>query len=135
MLREATPADALAVIALWEACGLTRPWNDPQADFDRALAFAASSVLVIEDGGLVVGSVMTGYDGHRGWIYYLGVHPARQHEGHARALLDAACDFLAAQGCPKVELMVRDGNPAQGLYERLDWDLQPVRVWARWLTA
>ncbi|MDE2562545.1 MAG: GNAT family acetyltransferase [Sphingomonadales bacterium] len=133
ILREAGAADSGAVIALWEACGLTRPWNDPRADFDRALGFAGSTVLVTERDSRVIGSVMTGYDGHRGWIYYLGVHPDGQREGHARALIDAACDFLAAQGCPKVELMVRDGNPAQGLYERLDWELQPVRVWARWL--
>jgi len=85
VVREAVSNDAGAVIALWEACGLTRPWNDPRADFDRALAFAGSTVLVIEDAGAVIGSVMTGYDGHRGWIYYLGVHPDRQREGHARA--------------------------------------------------
>lgn len=132
-LRTADPADGRGVIALWEACGLTRPWNDPLADFERALAFAGSTVLVMEDAGSIVGTVMTGYDGHRGWIYYLGVHPARQREGHARALLDAACDFLREQGCPKVELMVRDGNPAQALYERLGWEPQGVRVWARWL--
>ena len=130
-LRSALPADAEAVIALWRACGLTRPWNDPQADFDRALAFAGAAILVIEDAGAVIGTVLTGYDGHRGWLYYLGVLPERQGEGHARRLVDAACDFLAAQGCPKAELMVREGNPAEGLYRQLGWEPQAVRVWAR----
>ncbi|WP_338465781.1 GNAT family acetyltransferase [Novosphingobium sp. ZN18A2] len=133
ILRAASPDDADAVIALWRACGLTRPWNDPLADFERAIAFAGSTVLVIEDAGAIIGSAMAGFDGHRGWLYYVGIAPDRQGEGHARRLVEAACDFLRAQGCPKAELMVRDGNPAQGLYERLDWDLQPVRVWARWL--
>ena len=133
ILRAASPDDADAVIALWRACGLTRPWNDPLADFERAIAFAGSTVLVIEDAGAIIGSAMAGFDGHRGWLYYVGIAPDRQGEGHARRLVEAACVFLHAQGCPKAELMVRDGNPAQGLYERLDWDLQPVRVWARWL--
>ena len=72
------------------------------------------------------------YDGCVGVIaYYLGVQPDRRGSGIARGLLDAGCDWLRARGCPKVELMVRDGHPAAGLYERLDWDLQPVRVFAR----
>lgn len=132
-LRQALPADAEAVIALWRACGLTRPWNDPQADFDRATAFAGATVLVIEDAGALIGTVMTGYDGHRGWLYYLGVLPERRGEGHARRLVDAACAFLADQGCPKVELMVREGNPAAEFYRQLGWEPQEVRVWARWL--
>src|SRR3546814_20306061 len=78
---------------------------------------------------------MAGFDGHRGWIYYLGVMPDHRGRGIARQLLDGACDLLRQQGCPKVELMLRDGNPAAGLYERLDWELQPVRVFARRLVS
>jgi ribosomal protein S18 acetylase RimI-like enzyme len=132
-LRAATPADAPAIIALWETCGLTRPWNDPVADLDRVFAFAGSSVLVIEDGSAIIGSVMTGYDGHRGWLYYLGVDPARRGEGHARQLVEGACAFLAGLGCPKAELMVRGGNPAAGFYRHVGWEPQDVAVWARWL--
>ena len=76
---------------------------------------------------------MAGFDEHRGWIYYLGVLAPHRGTGMARRLLDDACDWLCGEGCPKVELMVRDGNPAAGLYERLDWDCQPVRVFTRWL--
>lgn len=77
-LRPASHADAPAVIALWRACDLTRPWNDPGADFARALDHAGSCVIIAEEAGAVIGSVMTGYDGHRGWLYYLGVDPVRR---------------------------------------------------------
>ncbi|KHL26023.1 acetyltransferase [Croceibacterium mercuriale] len=130
MIRPALPADAATVIALWHACELTRPWNDPAADFARAIAGPTSTVLLLEHGGAAVGTVMAGYDGHRGWLYYIGVLPAYQRRGHARALVDAACQALAAQGCPKVELMVRHGNPAAALYARLGWERQPVETWA-----
>ncbi|WOF44698.1 GNAT family acetyltransferase [Sphingopyxis indica] len=132
-IRPARASDGAAVVALWRACDLTRPWNDPQADFDRALGHAAATVLVAEQGSAIAGTVMAGFDGHRGWIYYLGVAPARRGEGLARRLLDAACDWLRGQGCPKVELMVRDGNDAATLYRHLGWEPQGVQVFGRWL--
>ncbi|SKB81042.1 GNAT family acetyltransferase [Sphingopyxis flava] len=134
LLRPATAGDAEAAIGIWQACGLTRPWNEPRADFARALGHDAATILVAENDAAIVGTVMAGFDGHRGWIYYLGVLPDCRGTGIARRLLDAACDWLRERGCPKVELMVRDGNPAAALYERLDWEWQPVKVFARWLT-
>ena len=77
IVRAATAADRETTVALWEAAGLTRPWNDPRADFDLALATATSSVLLAEQDGAVCGSVMTGFDGHRGWVYYLVVREQR----------------------------------------------------------
>jgi len=129
MIRHATPADAATVIALWHACAITRPWNDPAADFGRALAGPTSIVLLLEQDGETIGTVMAGDDGHRGWIYYLGVLPDHQRRGHARTLIDAACAFLRTLGCPKVELMVRQGNPAAALYDRLGWERQDVETW------
>jgi len=134
-IRPALAADGAAVIALWRACDLTRPWNDPQADFDRALAHAAAIILVAEEEVAIVGTIMAGFDGHRGWIYYLGTHPEHRGDGIARRLLDAACDWLRRRGCPKVELMVREGNEAAGLYAALGWEPQAVQVFARWLKA
>lgn len=133
-VRSATATDRDAVIAIWEICGLTRPWNDPVADFQRALDHGASTVLLAEQDARIVGTAMTGFDGHRGWIYYLGVVPGQQGLGIARLLLDAACGWLRHRGCPKVELMIRDGNPAAGLYAHLGWERQDVQVFARWLT-
>jgi len=133
--RTATVADRDAVVAIWEACGLTRPWNDPGADFLRALGHDASTVILAERDTRIIGTAMTGFDGHRGWIYYLGVTPDQQGQGIARQLLDASCEWLRLRGCPKVELMLRDGNPAAGLYEHLGWEPQDVRVFARWLAG
>ena len=132
-IRAASPDDRAATIALWQECGLMRPWNDPGSDFDRALAFAGSTIFLAEDEGMKVGTAMTGFDGHRGWIYYLGVAPVRRGEGIARSLIEACADWLRQQGCPKVELMLRTGNPASGFYERLGWEPQPVSVYALWL--
>jgi len=129
--RPARAEDAGSVIGLWERCGLTRAWNDPRADFARAVDGVASAVLLSEEAGLTVASVMVGFDGHRGWLYYLAVEPSRQSQGFGRLMLEAACDWLRERGCPKVELMVRDGNPAAGLYEHLGWELQAVRTYAR----
>jgi ribosomal protein S18 acetylase RimI-like enzyme len=132
-MREAALADRAATVALWQECDLTRPWNNPTCDFDRALSFAGSTILLAEHGRALVGTAMVGFDGHRGWIYYLGVRPDRRGQGIARRLVDACAEWLKQHDCRKVELMLREGNAASGLYERLGWELQSVRVYARWL--
>lgn len=144
VISEAGLADEAETVALWHACALTRPWNNPEADFKRALATPTATVLVLRlpgdavagdsvAGDLVAGSVMAGFDGHRGWIYYLAVAPAHRRAGHAAAMLAAARRWLARQGCPKVELMVRAGNDeAAALYRKLGWEKQPVDVYGIW---
>lgn len=99
-------------IALWHACGLTRPWNDPAADLRRALDGDTSEVLAAIDGTGLVGTAMVGDDGHRGWVYYVAVHPQRQGGGVGSMLMDAAENWLLERGCPKVMLMVRSSNAA-----------------------
>jgi len=138
--REAHATEAQAVIALWEACGLTRPWNDPHADFTLALAGPSSTILVVsdEDGGAgqgdLAGSVMVGFDGHRGWVYYLAVAPARQRAGLGRVLMAAAEAWLRARGAPKIQLMVRaDNSAALGFYEALGLERQQVVTLGRFL--
>lgn len=135
-LRQATATDIGALADLWRAAGLTRPWNDPVADARRALETATSTILVLADDAGIAGSVMVGDDGHRGWMYYLATDPARLRQGIARRLVTAAEDWLRMRGCPKVELMVRDGNSAAlGFYARLGYAPQPVSVHARWLNG
>lgn len=127
MICEAQPEDASAVIALWDACGLTRPWNPPQRDFDQALAGSSSTILVKRDADTITGSVMVGFDGHRGWIYYLGVSPERQGEGLGRALMAATEDWLRKRNAPKIQLMVRgDNTAARGFYDAIGYELQDV---------
>jgi ribosomal protein S18 acetylase RimI-like enzyme len=131
---EAAATDADEVIALWRACGLTRPWNDPSADFARAVAGPTSAVLVMrEDDGLAA-SVMVGCDGHRGWVYYLAVAPERRRSGLGRAMMDSADSWLRARGAPKLQLMVRDDNDeALRFYEALGLERQPVVTLGRFL--
>ncbi len=121
-----------AAVAVWEACGLTRPWNDPASDLRFALAGPASTVLGAFDGETLAGTVMVGHDGHRGWVYYLGVAPSRQGQGTGRALMAAAEEWLRERGVPKVQLMVRHGNEAAlGFYARLGYEPAAVTVLAR----
>lgn len=115
--------DTENVVALWHAAGLTRPWNDPYADIRRKLAVQPELFLVADDDGEVVGSVMGGYDGHRGWLSYLAAAPHRQGEGIGRALVTEAEQRLIAMGCPKVQLMVRpDNDQAFRVYDAIGYE-------------
>ncbi|WP_062345384.1 GNAT family acetyltransferase [Novosphingobium sp. CCH12-A3] len=128
-VRAATAADREATVALWEVAGLTRPWNDPGADFDLAMATPTSTILLAETGAELGGSVMVGFDGHRGWVYYLATAPDRRGQGIGRALMGAAEDWLKALGSPKIQLMVRgDNSAARGFYDTLGYELQDVVV-------
>jgi len=109
-IRAFQPADTDQVVALWDACGLSRPWNDARADIARKLTVQPELFLVAVDDDRVVGTTMAGYDGHRGWLYYVGTDPDRRGEGIASALIARAEELLTALGCPKVNLMVREGN-------------------------
>ena len=121
--RCATPADEAAIIALWKECGLTVPYNDPATDFRFALGKPNSDILVTDD---LCGSVMVGHDGHRGWIYYLGVAPERQRQGLGRTLVAAAEQWLLQRGVIKLNLMVREHNhAAAAFYQKLGFDLMP----------
>ena len=126
------PAFADQAIELWHEVGLTRPWNDPAADLDRALGGPASTVLCALDGDLLIGTAMVGDDGHRGWIYYLAVRPGRQGSGVGRALIEASEGWLRGRGVPKVNLMVRSTNRVVlGFYDSLGYADADTVVLAR----
>jgi ribosomal protein S18 acetylase RimI-like enzyme len=121
-----------AAIAIWHAAGLTRPWNDPAYDLRFAMDGPASTVLGAFDGETLVGTAMTGHDGHRGWVYYLGVLPDRQRHGVGRALMGAVEQWLRERGVPALNLMVRASNEAAlGFYDRLGYETVEVVVRAR----
>ncbi|MFI2103784.1 GNAT family acetyltransferase [Isoptericola sp. NPDC019693] len=127
--REIVDGDVEEVVALWEACGLTRPWNDPHVDLADARRTPTSTVLVGLSGARVVSSVVAGYDGHRGWLYYVAVAPAQQATGVGRATVEAAEAWLRAAGARKVQLMVRATNAqVVGFYERLGYADQETVV-------
>ena len=122
IIQQFSRADEAAVIALWNECGLTRSWNDPAKDIAFAMAGPASSILLAEADGKLIGSVMVGHDGHRGAIYYLAVAPTHQRQGLGRKLHDGAVAWLQERGVWKINLMVRSDNvQASGFYEKLGY--------------
>lgn len=133
VLRPARDGEEAAVGALWDLCGLSRPWNPPTWDVPFARANPSSEVLVAEDaGGRIVGSVLCGHDGHRGWLYYVAVHPDLRGCGLGRRMVEAGERWLRDQGVWKVMLMVRDTNTGvQDFYRSLGYDRDPVTVMSR----
>lgn len=111
-IRAFEEGDTDEVVALWRRCGLTRPWNDPHRDIARKLEVQRELFLVgVEDGnGAVIATIMAGYEGHRGWVNYLAVHPDARGAGHGRTLMNEVEALLLARGCPKVNLQVRGDN-------------------------
>ncbi|MGJ9424804.1 GNAT family acetyltransferase [Nesterenkonia halotolerans] len=126
-----------AAVALWQQTGLTRPWNDPHEDCRRALAGAESTVLAAVDARhRLLGTVMLGQDGHRGWIYYTAVEKSLQGGGIGKRLLTAAEDWLRDRGVPKLMLMVRQENAeVQQFYRGMGYTDQDTVVLGRWLDS
>jgi ribosomal protein S18 acetylase RimI-like enzyme len=110
LIRPFRDSDEAAVIALWEAAGLTRSWNDPRKDIARKRSVQREWFLVGTVDDAVMASIMIGYEGHRGWINYLAVAPAHRKLGHARTLMREAERLLTAAGCPKINLQIRSSN-------------------------
>jgi ribosomal protein S18 acetylase RimI-like enzyme len=127
-------ADIASVIALWQRCGLTRPWNDPAADIALARKGANAAVLAGRDGSAIVATVLVGHDGHRGWVYYVAVDPDHRHKGYGGIVMEAAESWLRARGIEKLQLMVRSGNSqVQTFYQSLGYLAQERIVYAKWL--
>ena len=127
-------ADIEAVSALWQRCGLIRPWNDPRADIALARRGPNSAILIGREGEAIAASVLVGHDGHRGWVYYVAVDPEHQKKGFGHAIMNAAEDWLRGAGIEKLQLMVRPGNEAvRAFYESIGYGEQPRVIFAKWL--
>ena len=127
-------ADVAAVAALWQRCGLTRPWNDPTSDIAFARKGPNSAVLVGREANAIVASVMVGHDGHRGWVYYVAVDPDHRQKKYGRVVMDAAENWLRERGIEKLMLLVRSDNTAvKAFYEQLGYDAQERVIYAKWL--
>jgi len=119
--------DEKQVVALWKTCGLIVPQNDPQQDIRRKMAFQPDLLLVAVHRDRIVGTVMAGYDGHRGWINYLAVDPLYQKKGIGRLLMEHAEERLQLLDCPKINLQVRAANHrVTGFYKHLDYQMEDV---------
>ena len=109
-IRQFEPRDEESVVQLWTDCGLVVPSNDPHRDIQRKLRMQPEMFLVACSDGQIIATVIAGYDGHRGWINFLGVHPHHQRTGLGRRMMDEAESRLRAAGCPKINLQVRSSN-------------------------
>ncbi len=134
-IRAFERADTESVVSLWTEAGLTRRWNDPRLDIERKLLVQPELFLVAEEfsdapetaadpeTSRIVGTAMGGYDGHRGWLYYLATAPTHRQQGIATSLVSEVERRLLAMGCPKVQLMVREGNDeVLGFYDSLGYE-------------
>ncbi|MEZ4630498.1 MAG: GNAT family acetyltransferase [Deinococcales bacterium] len=121
-IRPFQTTDEEAVIALWQRCGLVRPWNNPKLDIERKLQKDPDLFLVGLENALLVASLMGGYEGHRGVVNYLAVSPDYQHKGYGQAMMAEIEAKLKARGCPKINLLVRSSNTQViGFYEQLGY--------------
>ncbi len=126
-ISEMSGSESAAVIALWEQCELTRPWNDPHRDLEFAMASINATILVGKIENKIIASAMTGHDGHRGAVYYLAVDPAFQSRGLGREIHNAAIAWLKAKGVWKINLMFRSENQkVRGFYEALGYEVNDV---------
>jgi len=134
-IGELAPAEIEAAVALWQEAGLTRPWNDPRADIRLALAGPASTVLAGRIEGRLIATAMVGWDGHRGWAYYVAVAKSERRRGYGAQMVRAAEAWLAARNAPKLMLLVRTENQAVvAFYEALGFRRSDVVTLQRALT-
>lgn len=126
-IRPYQPTDEASVVDLWHQCELVVPWNDPRLDIQRKQQVQPELFLVAETDGQVVATVMAGYEGHRGWLNYLAVHPHYQRQGMGQHMVETAIAKLAQLGCPKVNLQIRASNEKiVQFYDRLGFNIDPV---------
>jgi ribosomal protein S18 acetylase RimI-like enzyme len=127
-----SPTQYEAAVALWREVGLTRPWNDPIDDLERAAARSGSTVLAATEGDRLLATAMVGHDGHRGWVYYVAVTPTARGRGLGRAIMQACERWLAQRDVPKLNLMVRGDNAAaNAFYAALGYRQDDVVVLAK----
>jgi len=125
-----------ALVSLWQACKLTRPWNDPLQDILRKQTDQLGKFVLLVDKDTLVASMMIGYDGHRGSVNYLAVLPGYQGQGAGRQLMAYCEDYLTQIGCPKVNICVRDTNiKVLDFYATLGYTPDPVLVLSKRLLA
>ena len=110
VIRVYVPEDESAVVDLWDKCNLTRPWNNPKLDIKRKLKVNPELFLVGLIDNRVIATAMGGYEGHRGWVYYLAVDPIHQRKGYGQQIMDAIEEKLRAMDCPKINIQIRADN-------------------------
>jgi ribosomal protein S18 acetylase RimI-like enzyme len=133
-IRPVADGDETRVAELWRDCNLVVAYNDPLADIRLCRSTPTARLFVGEVDGRIVATAMAGSEGHRGWLYYVAVDPKLRRAGHARAMVSHAEAWLASQGAPKVQLLIREANvPVRDVYARFGYTVEPRLVMSRWL--
>ncbi|HRH95229.1 MAG TPA: GNAT family acetyltransferase [Prosthecobacter sp.] len=114
------------VVALWEAVfGYESAHNRPALVIDKKIDAGDHLFFVAVSGEEVVGTLIAGYDGHRGWIYSVAVHPAHRKQGIGSRLVGHAERVLTAKGCVKINLQILEGNEGVAVfYESLGYSVE-----------
>jgi len=125
-IRPYSESDEAAVAELWRQVFPGSPsWNHPETDIQRKLSVQRELFLVAALGSEIVGTAMAGYDGHRGWVYYVAVSPRHRRQGIGTALMRNVEQRLASLGCPKLNLQVRASNhEVVSFYENLGYEVE-----------
>lgn len=126
IIRPYKAADRKRLVALWEACGLTRPWNPPDRDIELCVKSRHGAILVGELDGRLAAAAMVGHDGHRGWVYYVAADPQHQRQGLGAAIMAAAEAWLQKRKVPKIMLLIRPENKKVArFYKSLGYEIEP----------
>lgn len=111
VIRRCCPEEAEALLRLWRQAGATVSATDTPEEVRRAVTAGPAWVLVATIDGLLVGSVIGSFDGWRGNVYRLAVHPDHRRRGIARALVRAAERHLAGEGAKRMTALVEKDHP------------------------
>jgi len=135
IITEYSPEYENDVIALWQKCELTKPWNNPKLDIERKMKVEPELFLVGLIDGKVIASAMGGYEGHRGWVYYLAVDPEYRRQGLGRRMMEALEEKLLTKGCPKINIQIRGNNTeAVAFYDKIGYKTDDVVSMGKRLT-
>jgi len=115
------------VIDLWKTVfGYEAAHNTPSLAIDKKLAVQDDLFFVAQDGNALVGTILAGYDGHRGWLYSVAVHPSHQGQGIGKALIAHAERALAQRGCMKINLQIVSSNESvSAFYKSIGYTVEP----------
>ncbi len=130
--RKFKKSDTEEVIKLWKKCKLIVPWNDPFKDVNRKLSIKDNLFIIGEMNKHIIASAMAGYDGHRGYIYYLAVLPEYQKKGIGYSILSIIEKKLLKVGCTKINLFVRNTNiRVKAFYKMNDYEIQDSQIYGK----